>query len=285
MGTLFLRNARLTLTTGSLPFSVPLTTTLVIEKLRISFNIVKDGDSGPNKAKISIYNLSESTYALLENTKALKIKVKLETGYAGDFETLYIGDVIKSVRKMVGPDRITTIELATGSNANKDVHFDKSYKAGTNKKTIIKDIVNKIKAEAGIAVKNLGEINNVIAQNGISISGMAKDLLDTLLGDQGLEYSNQDDILEIVRPNGDIGESVISLSSDSGLLEIPAKRDEGIQFKALIQTGIKPGRLVEIKSNDVNGQYRIRKCKYKGDTHDKDWFVESVAIPPSAGIN
>ena len=54
-------------------------------------------------------------------------------------------------------------------------------------------------------------------------------------------------------------------------------REEGIEFKSLLNPKIRPGRLVSIASSKVIGLYKVRKAKYKGDTHGGTYEVTAEA--------
>ena len=59
-----------------------------------------------------------------------------------------------------------------------------------------------------------------------------------------------------------------------GLIGKEASKQDGIEFKALIQTTrFKPGRKVKIQSREVDGFFKILKSKFAGDTHAPAWFV------------
>jgi len=63
--------------------------TVIIEDLRISFEITKDLYGYPNLAKIRIYNLSPSSVNKISKEFT---KIKITAGYEADIRQLFIGD-------------------------------------------------------------------------------------------------------------------------------------------------------------------------------------------------
>ena len=250
-----------------------------ITDLRIIFEIEKTSESNPNTIKIQIFNLNKDSWAVLENTKS-DLSIILELGYKDEpMEILFKGDITKASHTRQGADIVTTIEAGDGTKGLMNATLDKSYKAGTDEKNVIKDLVNTIKESGSIVVGNLSKLKTNISQNGLSISGMSKDLLDKLVKKQDLEWNIQDNVLQILEPKGNTGEEAIKLTPQTGLIGTPVKREDGIEFTALIQTTkMKPGRLIHIESRDITGNYRVRTVSYKGDTHGNEWYTICEAI-------
>lgn len=244
-----------------------------VEDLRIAFDIEKTRESNANTAKVTIYNLNENNRDLLKNKEDLF--VILNVGYqGGDVDQLLIADITRSSTKRQGPDFITVIECEDGGQALTEAHIDKSYAPGTNLKSVISDVVNSFVEAGEVAVGTLSRVKDEIAQNGITVSGVSKVIMDDLIEKQDLEWSIQDNEVQVMEPLQDTGEEVVFLTPDTGLIGSPILREKGIEFKALIQsTKIRPGRPVNLESRQFEGLYRINKARYQGDTHDKTWYV------------
>lgn len=245
--------------------------------LRIFFDIEKTSESSANTAKIIIYNLNESNRDLLKNKENLFIL--LEVGYKDEVDQLWIGDIKTSFSGRKGTDFITTIESEDGGQAIREARIDKSYAAGVNIKTVISDVANTMKEAGAVAIGTLSRVKDEVAQNGLTISGMSKVIMDDLIGKQGLEWSIQDNEAQFLEPKGETGEEITLLTPQTGLIGSPVNRKDGLDFKALIQTTkIRPGRSVKIQSRQFDGLYRVGKARYLGDTHDKPWYIMCEAI-------
>lgn len=245
--------------------------------LRIIFEIDKTSETNANPAKIQIYNLKESSRTFLEQKE--NVIVILEVGYEDNVDQLFTGDIVKSSTKKEGSDLITTIEAKDGTFVLENSHIDKSYEAGTNIKDVAKDVIKSMKETGGLIINSVEEILGETLQNGMSISGSSKKILENITNKQGREFSIQDNELQIVKQGGSTTEEAILLTPQTGLIGKPIRREEGIEFKALIQTTkFRPGRKIKIISSDIEGIYTARKIKYKGDSHGPDWFVSGEAI-------
>ena len=52
------------------------------------------------------------------------------------------------------------------------------------------------------------------------------------------------------------------------------RRRRGVQFKALINTDIVPGRVVRLESDWITGYYRVNTARFSGDMRGNEWYVE-----------
>ncbi|MEW5804664.1 MAG: hypothetical protein AB1847_21450 [bacterium] len=263
--------------------------------LRIAFEIEKTSESlVPNTGRISIYNLHPKHWAMLESGER-SLAVILEAGYGGNLEELFVGDIkkaalssedTKNVASVTvtsqGPDTVTIIEAASGSKAMEAI-IDKSYAEGTDLKIPAIDLVQTMRDTGGIMINGVldflrtGSFAPKKAQTGLVLSGSSALHLDNLTGALGLEWSIQDNDMQMMTAGGKTTEEAVLLTPKTGLIGSPVRREEGIEFTALIQPKIRPGRAVRIESARVTGNYRVNKAKFTGDTHDNAWYVTAEA--------
>lgn len=251
-----------------------------ITQLRVAFVIGATSDKNANTSKIKVYNLNEKSRSILEQGGDLV--AILEAGYkrptGTGLEVLFKGEIDKSQFRRVGPDWVTTLFIKDGNTAITKVHFEKSFAGPIDLKEIAREVVQKLKDEAGIIVKDLKNLNSEIIQNGFSANGLASKILDKLIDKQGLEWNIQNGELQIIAPDSSDDEAIV-LTPETGLIGSPVRRENGIEFRALLQPKVKPGRAVKIISRNINGLFRIRQAQFKGDTHGTPWFVTAVAVP------
>ncbi len=244
---------------------------------RITFEVEKTSESAPNPAKVSIYNLSKSSRAELE---AKGLTMILNVGYSGIgqgdpiLSQLFIGDVKKVLTTRQGPDVVTTLEAGDGEVAIKEVHVEQSFAPFTPVQSIIGSLADKLGLAVGTIVPGVAQL----FENGFSMSGLASDNLDKLTSKLGLEWHVTDGELNVLDPALPTAEPAVLLTKDTGLIGVPSKREEGVEFASLLNPAIKPGRLVSLISEQITGAFRPRKCRYKGDTHGGDWNVTVEAI-------
>jgi len=249
--------------------------------LRVIFQVEKTSESNANTAKISVFNLSARGRALAEKKKAVVI---LEVGYGGQLTQLFYGDITRAYISRQGPDWVTTVECGDGSEALRSVHIDKSYAPGTDLKQVIKDVAQSFVDQGKVVMGSLLGIQSEKTQTGLSLSGGSQKHLDDLAARQGLEWSIQDNTLQMMPKDGDSGLEAVLLTPQTGLIGSPIKREVagglGVEFKALIQPKLVPGRMVRIGSREVDGVYKLQAVTFAGDTHGQAFYAQGKAVAP-----
>jgi hypothetical protein len=247
--------------------------------LRIVFQVEKNSESNPNTAKISVYNLSAEGRSLAEHKSAIVI---LEVGYGERIEQLFYGDITRAYISRQGPDWVTTVECGDGSDALRSVHVDKSYAPGTDLKQVIKDVAQSFVDQGKVVIGSLLGIQSEKAQSGIALSGSSKPILDDLAAKQSLEWSLQNNTLQMLPKDKDNGLEAVLLTPETGLIGSPINREvgdsPGVEFTALIQPQLIPGRLVKIKSREADGVYKLNEVAFQGDTHGQAFYASGKAV-------
>ena len=249
------------------------------DSLRVIFQVEKNSESNANTAKISVFNLSAQGRALAERKQAVAI---LQAGYGERLQQLFYGDITRAYISRQGPDWVTTIECGDGSAALRSVHIDKSYAPGTDLKQVIRDVAQSFVDQGKVVMGSLLGIRSEKTQTGVSLSGSSQKHLDDLAARQGLEWSIQDNTLQVLPKDRDSGLEAVLLTPRTGLIGSPVKREVagglGVEFKALIQAKLVPGRLVRIESRQVDGAYKIQSVTFAGDTHGQAFYAQAKAV-------
>lgn len=269
----------------------------LLKGFRISFKIEKTSESTPNPAKIKIFNLNQDKRALFENKDQTII---LQVGYLGltasVLKTLFTGDIISAKTSKKGPDLVTEIEAGDGEKKLVETFVNKSYsgdrfKSGgdSNATATTRDIVKDLIKSLGLIPnptkekevdKKLELVSTTIPTHGVTMSGPAKFYLDTLLEEEGLEWSIQNGDLNVQRKE-DSGNNTnaILLNKLTGLLDVAKEEENKVNFKALLNPEISPSKILKIQSQimSVNGFYRVQTATYFGDTHEGQWIVKGEA--------
>lgn len=269
--------------------------------LRVSFDIERNNKGTPNKATISIYNLSPQTRGNIGKGTL----ITLSAGYGSLVGNLFLGVVVRPEVSRQGPDIITKLECGDGEAALAHSKINQTFPA--NPPTQLADILracaeamslttpaNPSGMNAGIA---LG-IPVVTFPRGYVANGMVADVLNDLCKPRDLRWSIQNNALEIVPRGAHAGVDAVVLESDTGLIGIPSLNGKQGKFSALLNPQIAPNRLVRVSSladKRVNGFYKIQTAHYIGDSHDAKWQVDCEAtlmpdaqaqtLPAASGFN
>jgi len=252
-----------------------------IEGLRVAFELVKTSLPRANELTVSIYNLSPSSRAQVEQIGA---RLVLSAGYTRDIiKTLAVGDVSSYETLTDGNgDRVTTLICGDGVRALRDTRIALSYMGGIAAQQIVTDISG---AMALDSVDILADLSGGY-RNGYSYSGQARGALDELASRFNFDWSIQNGELKILERRTADTRDVVVLTPQTGLIGSPAPLDDlgtamaqnaqqaGLTVECQLQPRLYPASVVELRSRDYTGRYRIETVIHRGDTHGNDWRSE-----------
>lgn len=250
--------------------------------LKTVFDIDKSSYSSSNKSKIEIYNLTETQRKGIAisnpQTGQLGDFIRLDAGYQGLLETLYVGDVVRATTERKGADIVTSFELGDSEKQLVYAHFEQSYPPGTTLAQIVIDCIDTLGVDEGI----IDGIPDKTYNSGISFSGTVKSVLDKILNQPplvSLEWSVQNGEINILPLTKTIGTEAFLVSSKTGMIGIPSQGEGFVQFTMLLNPKLIPGTLVLLQTKTINGTFKIRRAHFEGDSHGQKWQVECEATP------
>lgn len=284
---------------------------ILVKDLRIVFSINKTLETAPNAAIVEIYNLAKTTRAriedgvakILKNAQGVEDLVNIPTmilnvGYGDDLKNIFIGDVAQITTKRDGPDIVTSFDIGDGASTYADAKLDVSFGPGTK----FPQVLNALREKMGLTLGSVIGINPTDQfQNGVTISGPAKDSLTKILSRQDLSWSIQDNKLQILPATSTTNDVAVLLNKSTGLIGSPFKAKvlndtlvnpqeanasssksgkamkSGLQCQILLNPEIKPGRQIKVESENVSGTFKVTKLRHYGDTHSAPWYTEIVA--------
>ncbi|KUE88879.1 hypothetical protein ASL20_09645 [Cupriavidus necator] len=282
--------------------------TEVVPPIRITFDIEKDASEQPNPYKIRIYNLKPETRRAIE---APDNRCVLYAGYAEEDGPLLLaaGAVTYAFTVFDGPDVVTELEVKDGYVEIRDTAVSLGYGHGASAKLVIRDIAKQM----GLPLIIADDAPDRTWQNGFSFYGPARQALHKVAQGTGLEWSIQNQVLQVVQKRGTTMRQAVVLAADSGLIGYPERTREGAQEKARVKdertgtranlvsaaqqhTGwrvrslllpqVNPGDLVKLESRSTEGFYRADKLRHTGDSEGGDWQTEFELVdryaPPKA---
>ena len=265
--------------------------------LKITFSIEKNFIGTPNTTKFEIYNLSLETRSSIKAGDVLELKA----GYNGLIDRIFFGQIgiagVKSVRS--GPNIITTIECYDGGGAIIMSRINKSYPPGIRLYQIVEDILKEMSFETDY---NPSPIDSGLIMNlpditfprGKSINSSCKDALNSLLKDQGIEWSVQNNSLVILPIGKSSNQVAIELSKQTGLVGVPTRNGMYFEIQALLNPQLKPGVAIKLvtdavaynmntgRNEQLAGFYIVKIVKYSGDTYGSDWTATCQCMPIQA---
>lgn len=250
--------------------------------LRVTFRIQRDTSRDPNTAQVTITNLTEEHRAAIQEKNIPSI---IEAGYVNNTSRLFSGNLTFASHERESTDWVSALELGDGSQALQSARINESFGPGTKTATIIKRIVECSGLGIGNVLDELskGNFRGAVTEfkKGYTASGKCADVLKELTESSGLNFSVQDGQVQLLRVGESNGDSVIVLSSATGLIGSPQIGEDGVvQARSLLQGKLTPGRAVQIKSQQIDsGFFRIQKTVHIGDTSGNDWYTGIEATP------
>lgn len=248
--------------------------TVDVTELSMRFSVSKNLKPEPNKATISVRNLSEATRKLIESTRNLT--VALYAGYGTSPPAIYVGDVRSASSMVEGPTVVTTVASADKQTTVSNARVNLTLPATATKGDMIKAVGTKL----GVGEGNLSTLASTLATKGIggvatAIYGAANDMMNNVTRASGVEWSVQDGALQLLQQGKALAQSAVRLAPDTGLIGSPSVDAKGVvSVRCLIQADLNPGRLVDVQGAFVKGTYRIEEVTYLGDTHGQDWYAD-----------
>lgn len=242
------------------------------EGLRVGFSIKRGIGRTPNKADITVYNLTRDSSRACQERGAI---LRLLAGYGAPSE-LFTGAIDRAVRNESGVDAETKIEAADGGRVFRAGWISKTFDAGTDTDQILQELA----AAAGVSLGHLGTLPVVRISSGLTLCGPVRDCLDTLAQTVGVEWSQQDGELQLLGPTETTAEEAVILSPDTGLVGSPVQTKEGVELVALLQPTIRPGRRFILQSRDFRGIYRAKDVEHTGDSGwETDFYTRITGTP------
>ena len=270
------------------------------DALKIAFDVDRDLSQETNKLKLKLWNLKAESRAKIEKED---IKIELYAGYRenGGAKKMFSGTVIRAVSVDEGENVTTEIEASDGQVPVRDTVVSLSYAPDTSAEII----VNAIAGEMGLPLIVGEGVEFEAYKNGYSFVGKAADALSEICSGQGLDWSIQNSMLQIILAGGTVKKSGLVFSAATGLIGSPArivkaraKEDEetakrkakqgaqkekpdkkaGWKIETLLAPTVNPGDAVKVESRIITGWFRVETIKHKGELYGGEYRTQMDLI-------
>ncbi len=276
----------------------------IVRPIRITFDIAKDAEEEPNDYTIRVYNLAPATRKALEEPG---LRCVLYAGYAEEQGPLLMaaGSVVFAYTKYELPDVVTELTVRDGHVELRDTAVSIGLGPGAQASTIIRDIARQM----GLPLVMADDVPDRRWHQGFSFYGAARTALHKVTQGTGLEWSIQNQQLQVVQRRGTTRRQAVVLAADTGLIGYPERTREAAREKARVRdqkTGddvnlvsaqqqrdgwrvtslllptINPGDLVKLESRTVQAFLRVDALRHTGDSEGGDWMTELELVDRSA---
>lgn len=283
-----------------------------VDSLRVVFSFDKSLEKTPNSGSVEVYNLSRQSRRNIERRAVNILKeskdggnyipsLQFEAGYRDKNKLVFQGTITNITTRKHGPDVVTIIEVGDGFSSYQDAKINQSFGPGVTADQVSAAIIQSMGLKVGEVV-GFNALDQYL--KGASFSGAARDALTKLLKKQNLEWSIQDNAIQVLPPNTPTSKPPIELNRATGLVGAPYRTwflddsafkkksttdiQQGLYGTALLNADIAPGQLLVIEprmgpnftgppDEEGYGLVRVIKCRHYGDTHGNPWYTDFVA--------
>lgn len=253
----------------------------VTDSLRVTFQVARTRDYHPNAATITVYNTAPTSRSQF----AARAPVSLFGGYGGALDLLFAGEVFAASTTRDAGDWPTTLQVRDGNSAWQRL-VNQSWGAGVPVLTVLDAVCGTMGLTVPPATRS--QLSGRTTRGPIVQSGYAYRALQELIASEGLQWSIQDNALQVLADGAATQETAIVLNAQTGLIGLPEPQEETViragtrrrQVVAvsLLQGGLRPGRQVVLQSQTISGTFAVESATHRGDSRGQDWYTESVLV-------
>ena len=267
---------------------------VTIKNLRISFSIVKSLAWSANTCNVKIWNMKQETRNLI---KDYGDEVTVYAGYRdeGDLQIIFVGDTTAVIHMYDQPEIISIFECSDGDKYINQRRVAVSFVANTPVNLMIQIIAEQM----GLNIAELATANDLVYRQGFEFIGMGKDALTTLCSKLGLQWSVQNDDLQIIPLDGTIQQPIVQINQNTGMQGIPQRftyrrldlyraitaPTTGWKVNVALNPKVAPGAKIDLASThiDFKGPYRVENVRHEGDTFGSTWSSQFEVTELASG--
>lgn len=252
---------------------------------QMDFDVKKDTKEEPNVHTVKVFNLKPETMKQLSKPDQFCV---LYAGYQHEDDAVLLaaGNIEETFIKRTEKDVIFNIEFLDGWVAIRDTAVSLGYGGGISAKAIIKEIAKQM----GLPLMMNEKLPDRTWQHGFSFYGPAHQALHKVVKGTGLEWSIQDNTLQIIKEGGTTTRKAVVFSPTSGMIGSPErikisskekKSDKkekgerqprnGWRIKSLLTPMVNPGDKIKLEAKDVEGFFRVDTVKHSGSFSGGKW--------------
>jgi hypothetical protein len=253
----------------------------------VEFTVKKTLKPEPNTCEIKLYNLTHAHQKQMEQNPAVltlqKVPVKLEAGLDGVLTQFFLGELRAGFTVNEGAEVITQLSTGSGEKELQQARMNVPLGPGTSIQQALQELVSTLGigngniAQAAAQLQTNGQAT--FSSKGVVLKGNAAQHLTDFCKSAGLEWSIQDQQVQILQLNQPLQGQAILIDAAHGMEGSPSVDSKGVlSVETLMIPGIKPGVLITMNAIHVQGNYRVQTVETHGDTFGNDWGHKISAI-------
>lgn len=224
-----------------------------LASLRCVFKIKQWNLQTPNNLDLIVYNVAPKTEA-----KAISefTRVVVQAGYEGGrFGTIFEGSIVQSFGGRENQtDTFLRIVAADGDLAYNRAIINQAFAAGTTPKEQWAAVAAAM-AKHGVDPGYMAEpASSAGLPRGKVVFGMARDHARHLADANGQAWSIQSGRLQVLPKEGYLPGPAVELTSETGLVGLPERTQEGIKLRCLMNPMLKVGSPIHLNTRSIQQQ-------------------------------
>lgn len=249
--------------------------------LDLEFDVEFDDDTEANESEIILYNLSDTT---IQNIKKGE-KVTLTAGYKEDTGIILSGFISHVKTIFDDLDKVTTVKVIDSVDRIERKIENLAYAKGSKASTILNDLLTKV----GLPVAKFSIKRDYVYKDGLTVNAGLMETIKKQAQVCGVStYISKGQIyVQAISEGEDVN---FTIEVDTGMISLSEFEEEisaeefkdtvkGYEVTMLLQHRISTGSILNIKSKNVNGKYRVREGRHSYDGSNFLTKVKAIECP------
>ena len=251
---------------------------LIVEELRITFDLHIDDQSSSSPSTVKIWNLAKASASHIAEPEQI-VRVKAGYGDIINAKPIFDGEIRRVLHERTGVDRVTTIVLGRSDSATTGALVSISLVEPVK----LRDLVRRVVDAMGLRIESDHAVPDEELEEGFFYNGSAKSALKDLLEPHKVTAYEVGGVMHFTHRDDEPERGTFFLSHATGLIGTPSlTEDEGLRAKMALNGSIELGQLVEVSSEAVDGWFRVKTIVHRGDNWDGEFATEIEGTKPDS---
>ena len=243
---------------------------LIVEELRITFDLHIDDQSSSSPSTVKIWNLGKRSASHIAEPRQI-VRVKAGYGDIRNAEPIFDGEIRRVLHEPTGLDRVTTIVLGRSESATTGALVSISLAEPVR----LRDLVRRVVDAMGLRIESDHAVPDEELEEGFIYNGSAKSALKELLEPHKVTAYQVGGVMHFTHRYDEPERGTFLLSHGTGLIGTPSlTEDEGLGAKMALNGSIELSQLVEVSSEAVDGWFRVKTLVHRGDNWGGEFVTE-----------
>ena len=243
---------------------------LIVEELRITFDLHIDDQSSSSPSTVKIWNLAKASASHIAEPEQI-VRVKAGYGDIRNAAPIFDGEIRRVLHERTGVDRVTTMVLGRSDSATTGALVSISFVGPVKLRALVRRIVDAM----GLRIESDNAVPDEELEDGFFYTGSAKSALKDLLEPHKVTAYEVGGVMHFTHRDNEPERGTFFLSHATGLIGTPSlTEDEGLRAKMALNGSIELGQLVEVGSEAVDGWFRVKTIVHRGDNWGGEFVTE-----------